>query len=430
MNTFINKNLLLLFLLAVLCLAGLPSATGQIALVGNLNTDAATSATTSTGTLSLPRPPSLAADNIIFANILQSNAGSAAMANASSSGWTVIDGRELERRGTEVWQVTLLYKIATPADVTVTSFNFTLSGNATGAAGITMALSGVDKNNPFDPPAGQFNLRNADNLEATALTTTTPGVGLLLFGVNGDDENFTNNDWITTAANLPEVIDVVFNTPSIADIAVGGAFAINPNVGNTGIGTATMAGNDNDPNGLILIALRAGLTITTDAINGTAFCQGATVTVPYTVSGTFNTGNVFTAQLSDAAGSFATPVNIGTVTAVGSGSITATIPVAQTPGTAYRIRVIGSDPVVTGTDNGTNLTVNALPTVTCPNNQSVCVNAAAFTLTGATPVGGTYSGTGVSGGTFTPATAGVGTHTITYTATNANNCSNTCTFTI
>ncbi len=76
------------------------------------------------------------------------------------------------------------------------------------------------------------------------------------------------------------------------------------------------------------------------------------------------------------------------------------------------------------------ITVAALPVVNCPSNTTVCIDAAPFALSGATPVGGTYSGPGVSAGTFNPATAGVGPHTITYSYTNANNCSNTCTYTI
>ncbi len=48
----------------------------------------------------------------------------------------------------------------------------------------------------------------------------------------------------------------------------------------------------------------------------------------------------------------------------------------------------------------------------------VCVGDSAFTLNGGVPAGGIYSGTGVSNGTFDPAVAGVGTHTITYTYTN------------
>src|SRR5206468_2581905 len=46
------------------------------------------------------------------------------------------------------------------------------------------------------------------------------------------------------------------------------------------------------------------------------------------------------------------------------------------------------------------------------------------TLTGGSPAGGTYSGTGVSGNTFNPATAGTGTFKITYTYTDSKGCSN------
>lgn len=45
----------------------------------------------------------------------------------------------------------------------------------------------------------------------------------------------------------------------------------------------------------------------------------------------------------------------------------------------------------------------------------VCTNSSTFTLFGGLPLGGVYSGTGVSGGMFNPAAAGAGTHTITYT---------------
>ena len=56
--------------------------------------------------------------------------------------------------------------------------------------------------------------------------------------------------------------------------------------------------------------------------------------------------------------------------------------------------------------------------VTLDPFADVCLDAAPFTLTGGLPIGGTYSGTGVSNGIFNPATAGVGTHTITYSYAN------------
>jgi hypothetical protein len=70
----------------------------------------------------------------------------------------------------------------------------------------------------------------------------------------------------------------------------------------------------------------------------------------------------------------------------------------------------------------TNIVVNPLPIVTLAAFANVCVDAAAFTLSGGLPIGGTYTGAGVSGGIFSPATAGAGTHVITYTYTDGNTC--------
>jgi uncharacterized repeat protein (TIGR01451 family) len=75
----------------------------------------------------------------------------------------------------------------------------------------------------------------------------------------------------------------------------------------------------------------------------------------------------------------------------------------------------------------TTITVYSLPSANFGPVAPVCVNAAAFALTTGTPAGGVYSGPGVSGGFFNPAIAGVGNHTLTYTVTNANNCTSTAT---
>ena len=110
-------------------------------------------------------------------------------------------------------------------------------------------------------------------------------------------------------------------------------------------------------------------TITTGSFGG-SFCPGAGLTVPFTASG-FSSGNVFTAQLSSASGSFGSPVNIGTVSGTGNSSIAATIPLGTAAGTGYRIRVVGSSPATTSSnDNGTNLTVGAITFVWTGGNGS------------------------------------------------------------
>jgi hypothetical protein len=101
--------------------------------------------------------------------------------------------------------------------------------------------------------------------------------------------------------------------------------------------------------------------ITTEPISGSPFCAGGLVSIPYTLDGTFNAGNTFTAQLSDATGSFAAPVNIGSLTTTVEGSISGTIPTNQLAGTGYRIRVISSNPSVVGEENDSDLTITVVP---------------------------------------------------------------------
>lgn len=70
------------------------------------------------------------------------------------------------------------------------------------------------------------------------------------------------------------------------------------------------------------------------------------------------------------------------------------------------------------------ITVNANPVVTLSlTSSTVCVNDGPYTLSGASPAGGTWSGTAVSSGVFTPATAGIGSYVISYNVTDANGCS-------
>ena len=101
--------------------------------------------------------------------------------------------------------------------------------------------------------------------------------------------------------------------------------------------------------------------------------------------------------------------NGATVIASGTASLTYTIIGTSAFGcsdTAYSTYTVDQLPVVT---------MNAI-------NPGYCANASAVTLS-ASPVGGTFSGNGVSGNTFTPSTAGNGTYNIIYSYTDMNGCS-------
>jgi gliding motility-associated-like protein len=100
----------------------------------------------------------------------------------------------------------------------------------------------------------------------------------------------------------------------------------------------------------------ASATITTGVLPNATVCPGATFNVPFTSDGTFIAGNLFTAQLSDANGNF-NPINpIGSSAA---SPVPVTIPGGTPTGSGYLIRIVSSDPVLTGSASVTTLTVNA-----------------------------------------------------------------------
>ena len=162
-------------------------------------------------------------------------------------------------------------------------------------------------------------------------------------------------------------------------------------------------------------------TITTGSVTGTSFCACGTVDVPFVSTGTYIAGNIYTVQLSDVFGSFAAPTSIGTLASTAnSGTVVGcVIPCNTVSGTGYRIRVVSSTPVVTGTDNGVDLTTNssvvASVNITANPSGTVCVGQSiVFT---ATPTNGGASPTyqwllnGVNAGT----------NSVTYTSTTPTN---------
>jgi hypothetical protein len=99
----------------------------------------------------------------------------------------------------------------------------------------------------------------------------------------------------------------------------------------------------------------------TSSVAVTALCPGDAIDVAFNFNCTSLPGNVYTAELSDASGSFSTPVVIGSFTSTdASGIIPSIIPNLTPSGTHYRIRVVASAPFTIGKDNGTDLTI------TCP----------------------------------------------------------------
>lgn len=139
------------------------------------------------------------------------------------------------------------------------------------------------------------------------------------------------------------------------------------------------AGTPTDPS---IAVGRIQLTSPTTANSITAgnlvgpFCAGATASLPFSSTGTFTAGNVYTAQLSDAAGSFASPVNIGTFPSTANvGNIALTIPAGTPSGAGYMIQIVSNNPSVTSTAIGPFTITAAAPlsvTVTANPGTSIC----------------------------------------------------------
>ena len=156
-----------------------------------------------------------------------------------------------------------------------------------------------------------------------------------------------------------------------------------------------------------------------------AYCAGDTTTVTYNATGTFNAGNLFRAQLSDALGSFAVPTVIGAVSSTAlSGGIPCTVPAAALTGAGYRIRVVSSNISVIGSDNGTNIIINQYPIVTASAapNDTICAGDN-VTLSGNGAVNYNWSAPVINNIPFTPGA----TATYTLIGSDAIGCSDTTT---
>ncbi len=95
------------------------------------------------------------------------------------------------------------------------------------------------------------------------------------------------------------------------------------------------------------------------------------------------------------------------------------------PETIYYISVKALNGAGLYSDVSVSDGVKAVVVPVCPDDISVCADEAPFALNGASPSGGSYSGTAVAGGVFNPAVAGPGMHTINYLLE-----SQSCSFTI
>ncbi len=208
-----------------------------------------------------------------------------------------------------------------------------------------------------------------------------------------------------------------------------------------------------------------GSTSTLTASGGVTYSwspsTGLSATIGATVTATLNSSITYTITATDAGGCISTttlPVTVNPLPTVTLGSFTdacvtttaVTLAGGSPAGGTYSGSFVNAgvfDPSAAGTGphnitysytdgNGcsnsatASINVRALPVVTVNTQNGTCINASPVALTGGTPAGGTYSGTGVAGGNFDPSVTGVGTQIITYSYTDSYGCGNSDTATI
>lgn len=160
----------------------------------------------------------------------------------------------------------------------------------------------------------------------------------------------------------------------------------------------------------------------------TTFCRGNTILATNSISGTFYNDNVFYLQLSNSSGTFSSPATIiGSAATTIGGSISGTIPSDATNGSAYKIRVVSTDPYIIGSACSSNITI-AVPTssISPAGNVSTC-QGSSLTLTANSGVSGLTcqwkkDGVNISGATGTSYSATVsGSYTV--LSINSSGCS-------
>jgi hypothetical protein len=153
-------------------------------------------------------------------------------------------------------------------------------------------------------------------------------------------------------------------------------------------------------------------------------CIGGNITFTVAFTGV-PTPNIFQWQVSTDNGLTWTNLTTG-----GSFTPTFTITGLTAAMNGFRYRVIVTNYCGQSvTSASTTLTVSAVPVVTATAlTNRICLSDSLVPLVGS-PVGGSWSGIGVSGFNFVPAATGVGTYILTYTFTNAGGCSASATVT-
>ncbi len=336
------------------------------------------------------------------------------------------------------WSITTAPAGATPATITGTTFSAANTNTIAGSYVVRHTLSPA----PADPSCPKYSERTIIVNAKPTLTFTTTDVceGAATITFNGSPANGTySGTGITGATFNPTTAGTTAVTYTYTDGngCINSAAAnqkVNPKPTVTFTTTDVCEGAANITfNGSPASGVYSGTGIT-----GATFTPSAAGTTAVTYTYTDGNGCVNSATANQKVNP--KPTVTFTTTDVCEGTSTITFNGSPTNGVYSGTGITGAtfNPSTAGTTavtytytdgNGcinsaaANQKVNPKPTVTFTTTD-VCEGAANITFNGS-PASGVYSGTGITGATFTPSAAG--TTAVTYTYTDGNGCVNSAT---
>ncbi|HNU57926.1 MAG TPA: hypothetical protein PKN30_15150 [Flavobacteriales bacterium] len=186
----------------------------------------------------------------------------------------------------------------------------------------------------------------------------------------------------------------------------------------------------------IAISLGTAAQVDVGPLPFTVWCAGSSFDVPFTATGTFDPGNSFIVELSDASGVFAPGTPIGSLTSDVSGTVTCSNWGAAAPGAGYLVRMRSTSPAFTSAASASSLTL-AAPNAGMDGFVTICTNGASIALInslgGVPQPGGTWSDLSATGalvgGVLQIGVLTGGTYTFTYTVNEAG-CTDAATVTV
>ena len=261
------------------------------------------------------------------------------------------------------------------------------------AAGATPLLSNIEYYLDKDPGYGKgiavsfasgTNLSNATfNIDPSAL-----GTGIHILGIRARDANGfwgEDNKWLFTKPfpALSSIVDTlslveyyIDNDPGYGKaipVATGKVtnlsnINLSINISGLGVGSHHLFIRGKTQKGVWSLDNKfdfgisstvASPSIVVSSLSKKTICVPDTFKVGYQKSGTYNSGNIFKVQLSNSSGSFSSPVVIGSFTGITNSVITCIVPPGTVAGNRYRVRIVSTNPAVTGVKSIDSLNITS-----------------------------------------------------------------------